>query len=73
MLELKESVKGAKASIDIEMDGRQRAFADDAIMALISLGYGRPVAENAVKEAVKKLNSVDNIEVLVREALKFKT
>lgn len=73
VLELKESVKGAKASIDIEMDGRQRAFADDAIMALISLGYGRPVAENAVKEAVKKLNSVDNIEVLVREALKFKT
>lgn len=73
VLELKESVKGVKASIDIEMDGRQRAFADDAIMALISLGYGRPVAENAVKEAVKKLNSVDNIEILVREALKFKT
>ncbi|MBM4054165.1 MAG: Holliday junction branch migration protein RuvA [Planctomycetes bacterium] len=73
VLELKERIKEGKTSADTEMDGRQQTYAADAIMALISLGYGRPVAESAVNEAVKKIKSVDNVEVLVREALKYKT
>ena len=45
----------------------------DVISALISLGYGRSVAENAVNEAMRKLGAITNVEVLVREALKYKT
>jgi len=42
VLELKERIKEGKTSADTEMDGRQQTYAADAIMALISLGYGRP-------------------------------
>ena len=56
-----------------DTDVEQKAFMSDAIMALISLGYGRSVAENAVREAARKLQTIDNIEVLVREALNYKT
>ncbi|MCF6148607.1 MAG: Holliday junction branch migration protein RuvA [Candidatus Kuenenia sp.] len=73
VLELKEDIKEIKTSMDFEMDGKQNTFVSDAVMALISLGYGRPVAESAVNEAVKKLKTVDNIEILIREALKYKT
>jgi len=50
----------------------------DAIMALVSLGYTRSTAEKAVSETVKRSKTVDNIdvltsiEVLVKEALKYK-
>lgn len=73
ILELKGVIKDVVATFPGEADVRQKAFVSDAVMALISLGYGRLVAENAVNEAAKKLQSVDNIEALVREALKHKT
>jgi Holliday junction DNA helicase RuvA len=71
ILELRESIK----RIAISSPGRdvqQDALISDAVMALISLGYGRPIAEKAVNEVAKRLPVIDNIEVLVREALKYK-
>ncbi|TLD42999.1 MAG: Holliday junction DNA helicase RuvA [Candidatus Jettenia ecosi] len=72
ILELKENVKDLAKSMPIGMSVQQRALISDAVMALISLGYGRMVAEKAVSEAVKKLQEIDTIETLVREALKYK-
>jgi Holliday junction DNA helicase RuvA len=72
ILELKGMLKEITPTIPRGMDARQKALVSDAVMALVSLGYGRPVAENAVSEAVRKLQTIDNVEVLVREALKYK-
>ncbi|MBM4065343.1 MAG: Holliday junction branch migration protein RuvA [Planctomycetes bacterium] len=72
ILELKETIKEITTSISTGMDVQQKAFVSDAVMALISLGYGRSIAEKAVSDAAKKLQTIDNIEVLVREALKYK-
>ncbi|HHT9129360.1 MAG TPA: Holliday junction branch migration protein RuvA [Candidatus Brocadiaceae bacterium] len=73
ILELKSIIKQITTSMPTDTDVEQKAFMSDAIMALISLGYGRSVAENAVREAARKLQTIDNIEVLVREALNYKT
>ena len=72
ILELKGMLKGITSSMPRGMDARQKALVSDAIMALVSLGYGRSVAENAVSEVVRKLQTIDNVEVIVREALKYK-
>ena len=72
ILELKETIKEITTSISTGMDVQQKALVSDAVMALISLGYGRSIAEKAVSDAAKKLQTIDNIEVLVREALKYK-
>ena len=72
ILELKETIKEITTSISTCMDVQQKALVSDAVMALISLGYGRSIAEKAVSDAAKKLQTIDNIEVLVREALKYK-
>ena len=72
ILELKETIKEITTSMSTGMDVQQKALVSDAVMALISLGYGRSIAEKAVSDAAKKLQTIDNIEVLVREALKYK-
>ncbi|GAN32639.1 MAG: Holliday junction branch migration protein RuvA [Candidatus Brocadia sp. AMX2] len=72
ILELKGIIKEITTSPPGNRDVRQKALVSDAVMALVSLGYGRSVAENAVSEAIKKLRTVDNVEMLVREALKYK-
>lgn len=72
ILELKENIKELAKFVPIGMSVQQRALISDAVMALISLGYGRVVAEKAVSEAAKKLQVIDSIETLVREALKHK-
>lgn len=72
ILELKENIKELAKSMPIGMSVQQRALMSDAVMALISLGYGRIVAEKAVSEAAKKLRDINTIEELVREALKYK-
>ncbi|MEP9410260.1 MAG: Holliday junction branch migration protein RuvA [Candidatus Brocadia sp.] len=73
VLELKGIIKEVAISSPGTADVRQKALVSDAIMALVSLGYGRSVAENAVSEAARKLRTIDNAETLIREALKYKT
>ncbi|KKO20204.1 MAG: Holliday junction branch migration protein RuvA [Candidatus Brocadia sp.] len=72
ILELKGIIKDITPTIPSDIGAGQKALVGDAVMALVSLGYGRPVAENAVSEAIRKLGTVDNVEILVREALKYK-
>ncbi|MDR4508226.1 MAG: Holliday junction branch migration protein RuvA [Candidatus Brocadiaceae bacterium] len=68
ILELKEIIKERSTAAD----SQRKPFAADAVMALISLGYSRQVAEKAVNEATKKLKTIDTLEALIREALKYK-
>ena len=72
ILELKGIIKEISPAMPSGIDTGQKALVSDAVMALVSLGYGRPVAENAVSEAIRRLRTIDNVEVLVREALKYK-
>ncbi|MCF6158199.1 MAG: Holliday junction branch migration protein RuvA [wastewater metagenome] len=72
ILELKGVMKEITKCLPCDTDIQQRTLISDAVMALISLGYGRPIAEKAVSEAVKKMQTPDDIEALVREALKYK-
>ncbi|RJQ15015.1 MAG: Holliday junction branch migration protein RuvA [Nitrospiraceae bacterium] len=50
---------------------REKSAAEDAVSALINLGYKKPPSEKAVEKAVK--NGVTTIEVIIREALKYLT
>ncbi len=72
ILELKGVIKEITTFPSGAADGGQKALVSDAVMALVSLGYGRSVAENAVSEALRKLRTAENVEALVREALKYK-
>lgn len=72
VLELKEGIEEVATSMSVEVDVAQKSIMADAVMALVSLGYGKSVAEKAVNEAIKKLQTKDNVEMLVREALKYK-
>jgi len=72
ILELKGIIKEITTPLPMGIDSQQRAIISDAVMALISLGYGRSLAEKAVSEAAKKSQTVNNIEILVREALNYK-
>lgn len=57
------------ASVDkSEKPSSPSAIEDDAISALINLGYGRADAYSAVLKAKDKAN--DNLQALIREALK---
>lgn len=50
--------------------GPRRAAAADALLALVALGYARPAAEKAVREAEAGAKQDLTAEELVREALK---
>jgi Holliday junction DNA helicase RuvA len=44
---------------------------DEALLALIALGFGRPVAEKAIEKAVKQQDmTTENVEKLIKAALK---
>lgn len=44
---------------------------EEALLALVALGFGRPVAEKAIEKAVKQQNmSTENVEHLIKAALK---
>jgi Holliday junction DNA helicase RuvA len=78
VLELKEKVSKALSS---QPDGTHNISSakpeiEDALSALINLGYKKPLAETAIKKAKAelKVNNSDNsstLEVLIRGALKI--
>jgi len=50
---------------------KERTVAEDAVSALVNLGYKKQLADKAVELSVK--NGVTAIEVIIREALKYLT
>jgi Holliday junction DNA helicase RuvA len=44
---------------------------EEALLALVALGFGRPAAEKAIEKAVKQQDmSTENVELLIKAALK---
>lgn len=66
-------LKGKLPSLHIgeSIYSKERTVAEDAVSALVNLGYKKQLAEKAVELSVK--NGVTAIEVIIREALKYLT
>ena len=66
-------LKGKLPSLHIgeTLYSKERSVAEDAVSALVNLGYKKQLAEKAVELSVK--NGVTTIEVIIREALKYLT
>jgi Holliday junction DNA helicase RuvA len=45
-------------------------FAQDALNALVALGISKPMAEQAIKKIVTVEPSINNLESLIKKALK---
>ena len=73
IFELRERIKSLYSFIEDEtgIKGSEISRADlekDTVQALVSLGYKRPAAQKAVESL--KHQSIDNLELLIRETLK---
>lgn len=69
VLELKDKV--TKVSISShEMPTYDNTFAQDALNALVALGISKPMAEQAIKKIVTVEPSINNLESLIKKALK---
>jgi Holliday junction DNA helicase RuvA len=66
-------LRGKLPPLDIrgEISSQSRSMAEDAISALVNLGYKKPPAEEAVERSVK--SGAATIEDIIREALKYLT
>lgn len=66
VLELKDALAGFRGAAPAEAAVQSHA---DAVGALVSLGYSRPAASDAVKKAVQTAGRDADVETLVRTAL----
>lgn len=66
-------LKGKLPALDTrgETSSQTRSTAEDAISALVNLGYKKPLAEKAVERSAR--NGSGAIEDMIREALKYLT
>lgn len=71
ILELKEVIQlRVPIHTQSQQESKTQGVISDAITALASLGYSRPLAEKAVSDALKKLGPSAGVETLVKESLK---
>ncbi|MBD3305564.1 Holliday junction branch migration protein RuvA [candidate division KSB3 bacterium] len=70
ILELKDKVPKAQAT-DQETPALPGELLDDALSALLNLGYKRSVAERAVKRAMNEIGRDGNLEEIIRVSLKY--
>lgn len=72
ILELKEAMRTRfPACTASPQEQKTQGAISDAVTALISLGYSRALAEKAVDDALKKLDSSAGVETLIKESLKY--
>jgi Holliday junction DNA helicase RuvA len=64
-------LKGRLPSLDEPSAAPQDAASEDAISALVNLGYKKQISEKAVDKAAG--NGAETIEDMIREALKYLT
>ena len=69
--ELREKVDGiALGPVLVATEGGVETTTEDAVSALVNLGYGRSEAFGVVVEASRRLGSDAGVETLIREGLK---
>lgn len=69
VLELKDKVSKISSSVG-ENSLVGNTFDQDALNALVALGIARPVAEQAIKKILVSEPSINNLETLIKKALK---
>jgi Holliday junction DNA helicase RuvA len=73
-LELKEKALGISGDLELPptqvLDEKDKKVLDDALSALLNLGYQKKAAKTAVEKAMKGLAEV-NLEGVIKEALKL--
>jgi Holliday junction DNA helicase RuvA len=69
VLELKDKVSKVSTSLG-EILPVGNTFDQDALNALVALGIARPVAEQAIKKIIISEPSINNLETLIKKALK---
>jgi len=73
ILELKGKVQptGEEGKISISKNSGDGELWDEALMALISLGYNQAIAQNALKQTLQKHKETQTVEGLVRKSLNY--
>lgn len=72
VVELREKVVLEEKHIPVTGSKGQDAFFTDSVAALVSLGYKRQSAQEAVKRVLSKSSkSISDVEELIKESLKF--
>jgi Holliday junction DNA helicase RuvA len=69
VLELKDKMSKVSTSFAGNLS-HGNTFDQDALNALVALGISRPVAEQAIKKIVISEPSINNLETLIKKALK---
>jgi Holliday junction DNA helicase RuvA len=69
VLELKDKVSKVSTSFVGNLSNGN-TFDQDALNALVALGISRPIAEQAIKKIVISEPSINNLETLIKKALK---
>lgn len=72
ILELKDKIS-AVSGAQAETAALPGELFDDALSAMLHLGYKRPLAEQAVKRAINEAGRDKNLEEIIRLALKYLT
>ncbi len=70
ILELKEVIHAVVPVEVSSVEMQKMVVVSDAIMALVALGYAKPVAEKAVKAVSESFHVSDGVEFLIKESLK---
>ncbi|MFQ5963408.1 MAG: Holliday junction branch migration protein RuvA [Candidatus Scalinduaceae bacterium] len=70
ILELKETIKGIMPEEVSSVEAQKMELISDAIMAMISLGYARPIAEKAVTSVSDNFDASEGVEALIKKALR---
>lgn len=71
ILELKEKIQKIKLTLASHEEKSSSDITRDGLMALISLGFTRPQAQNAIEKVVKEFGRQINLEELIRGSIKI--
>ncbi|HAS43488.1 MAG TPA: Holliday junction branch migration protein RuvA [Microscillaceae bacterium] len=70
ILELKDKVQKTVGNVPATAANQQSAIRDEAVLALITLGYAKNVAEKNVNKILKAKGNDVKVEEVIKEALK---
>ena len=73
MVELRDKVPTLILSQDVAIPAKQTAdevMIEDALSALVNLGYKKAVAKRAIDEAQQRLQGEATLEILLKESLR---
>ena len=69
ILELKDKMTKLSPVITLNTNDNN-TLQQDALNALVALGIGKPVAENSIKKIINSNPNINNLEELIKNALK---